>query len=274
MEIRHHGTVPFFRARAASRERRGFTLVEILTTVVIVGVLATAAVPIGQLMIIRQQEASLRQALTETRKAIDRFFNDYRTYPSSFTELRGEAINSNFTVCYLRDAPPLNPFTGDSSDWVIVTSGITEYTRDSCYETECRFFIAHNVQVFQFMKILQDRLTFLLQNDPLGLQVNSDIVTLQNQKIADGKPADQAYNEAWKEIWEVANLAEKQPINKYYDYRYQAEEYAIMNFNPSPKYFIPGPPADPTNVYYWGIWDIRYPREDRIAINETLYKDW
>ncbi|HOT75990.1 MAG TPA: prepilin-type N-terminal cleavage/methylation domain-containing protein, partial [Candidatus Wallbacteria bacterium] len=33
--------------------RGGFTLIEILTTIVIIGVLATAAVPIGQLMIIR-----------------------------------------------------------------------------------------------------------------------------------------------------------------------------------------------------------------------------
>ncbi len=82
------------------RIRKGFTLIEILTTVIIIGVLASAAVPIGQLMIIRQQEGILKEALSTTRKALDEFYKDYQSYPASFIELKGEAP-PNFTVCYM-----------------------------------------------------------------------------------------------------------------------------------------------------------------------------
>lgn len=174
------------------KTRRGFTLVEILTTVVIVGVLATAAIPIGQLMIIRQQESALKQSLSEVRKALDRFFVDYKTYPASFRELRGDAP-PNFNVCYMREAPPLNPFTGDQYDWAVVTTGTTEYNKEGCYETDCSAFMAHNAAVFQ------------------------------NEQSSNG---------------------------------------ALVSCG------VPGCKG------YWGIWDIRYPREDRLAINETLYKDW
>ena len=175
----------------------GFTLIEIMTTMIIVGVLATAAVPIGQMMIIRQQEAILKQSLNDTRKALDRFYKDYGSYPMSFRELRGDAP-PNFSVCYLRDAPPVNPFTGDSQDWVLITTGVTEYNSVGCYETECKYFNAHNIKVYQ---------NEILPPDP-------------------GNP-----------------LAGKQKCSE-------------------------------NCTGYWGIWDIRYPREDRLAINETLYKDW
>lgn len=182
--------------------RGGFTLIEILTTIVIIGVLATAAVPIGQLMIIRQQEKLLKEALSETRRALDQFYEHYKTFPASFMELRGLAP-PNFTVSYLRDAPPVNPFTGDQYDWVIVTSGVTEYNDFGCYETGCHEFIDHNRRVFQNEADL----------DPSG--------------------------------------------------------------NPNPANPLAGKAkCCDSCTGYWGIWDIKYPRDDRLAINETLYKDW
>lgn len=184
------------------RPAGGFTLIEILTTIVIIGVLATAAVPIGQLMIIRQQEKLLREALSETRRALDQFYEHYRSYPASFMELRGLAP-PNFTIAYLRDAPPVNPFTGDQYDWTVVVSGVTEYNDFGCYETDCLSLIDHNRKVFQ--------------NE-------ADVDALGNPNPANP-------------------LAGKAKCS-----------------------------ADCTG--YWGIWDIRYPRDDRLAINETLYKDW
>lgn len=178
------------------RIRKGFTLIEILTTVIIIGVLASAAVPIGQLMIIRQQEGILKEALSTTRKALDEFYKDYQSYPASFIELKGEAP-PNFTVCYMREAPPVNPFTGSQYDWTIVVSGVTEYNYEGCYETDCYAFIQHNALVFQ------------------------------NEQ--DANPGNPLHGQA---------------------------------------------KCCPNCTGYWGIWDIKYPREDRLAINETLYKDW
>lgn len=174
----------------------GFTLIEILTTIVIIGVLATAAVPIGQLMIIRQQEKLLKEVLAETRRALDQFYEHYRSYPASFMELRGLAP-PNFTIAYLRDAPPVNPFTGDQYDWTVVVSGVTEYNDFGCYETDCLSLIDHNRKVFQ----------------------NEADTNPGNPLAGKAKCCDACTG-------------------------------------------------------YWGIWDIRYPRDDRLAINETLYKDW
>jgi general secretion pathway protein G len=51
----------------------GFTLIELVVTVVIVGILASAIVPLGQLTIKRAKEAELRAALREIRSALDAY---------------------------------------------------------------------------------------------------------------------------------------------------------------------------------------------------------
>lgn len=55
------------------REQRGFTLIEIVITVAIVALLATAVVPSARLMYQRQREAQLREALRTIRSAIDAY---------------------------------------------------------------------------------------------------------------------------------------------------------------------------------------------------------
>jgi general secretion pathway protein G len=55
------------------RFRGGFTLVELLVSVAIVGVLASMVLPLAELTIRRQREADLRQSLREIRRAIDAY---------------------------------------------------------------------------------------------------------------------------------------------------------------------------------------------------------
>ena len=57
--------------RHPPRAPRGFTLIEMVVVVLIVGILASAAMPLAALHKRRSQEAELRQALRTLRMAID-----------------------------------------------------------------------------------------------------------------------------------------------------------------------------------------------------------
>ena len=53
--------------------RRGFTLVEVLTVTVIIGILAVAAIPLAHNAFQREKEIDLRRALRTMRTAIDAY---------------------------------------------------------------------------------------------------------------------------------------------------------------------------------------------------------
>lgn len=58
---------------AAERRASGFTLIELIVTITIVGILAGLAIPLARNSIRRQQEVELHRALREIRVAIDRY---------------------------------------------------------------------------------------------------------------------------------------------------------------------------------------------------------
>ena len=81
----------------------GFTLIELIVVVAIIGILATIALPAMQNAPIRAREAVVRADLYQLRSCIDQHLADKGYYPDSI-----EALVDTGYLRYL----PIDPFTG------------------------------------------------------------------------------------------------------------------------------------------------------------------
>lgn len=60
-----------------NKTAKGFTLIEMLVTLVVLSILAGMTVPYAELIVVRQKEYELREALRDIRTAIDKFHYDW-----------------------------------------------------------------------------------------------------------------------------------------------------------------------------------------------------
>jgi len=91
--------------------RHGFTLIELMVVLAIVGMLVTLALPRYVHSVARSREAVLLHDLQTMREAIDRFQADRGRYPASLDELA--------ELRYLRKVPA-DPLTDSASSWVVL----------------------------------------------------------------------------------------------------------------------------------------------------------
>lgn len=126
---------------SAGRSTAGFTLIELIVTVAIVGILATGAMPMAELAVQRNKEQALHTALIEIRSAIDAYKEATDTgrvlraagasgYPASLRVLvEGvpDAVNPQAAKIYFLRRIPRDPMAGDGSLTADETWGLRSY---------------------------------------------------------------------------------------------------------------------------------------------------
>lgn len=121
----------------SSNKNDGVTLIELLVSLSIVVILATVAMPYGEIVVKRSKEIELRRSLREIRTAIDNFHFDWKAgnmaqtnevasaygYPLSLQVLTEEVVLGDGSLKrYLRRIPrnPLSKQTvGVSEQWLL-----------------------------------------------------------------------------------------------------------------------------------------------------------
>lgn len=96
------------------KNRKGFTLIELMIVMSIIGILASIAAPNFKWGLIKARESVLRENLYTLRSTLDQYYADNKKYPDSLDELIKPEKQ------YLRQIP-IDPFTR-KADWVTAQS--------------------------------------------------------------------------------------------------------------------------------------------------------
>ena len=95
----------------STMNQQGFTFVEVMIVLVVIGILVTLATPSFTTSVHRAREAALRENLFVLRDVIDQHYADNGTYPP--------ALEALVEKRYLRKIPK-DPITASETTWILV----------------------------------------------------------------------------------------------------------------------------------------------------------
>ncbi len=98
-----------------NRGTLGFTLIELIIVISIIGILLGVAVPLYSIHLRRAHEAALKQDLKTLRDAIDQYTQDKNKAPQSLSDVVGAGYLSKI---------PVDPMTNSSETWQVVQEDI------------------------------------------------------------------------------------------------------------------------------------------------------
>lgn len=96
---------------------RGFTLIELIIVIAIMGILLAVAIPVYQTHLRHANEAVLKEDLYTLRNAIDQYTQDKAKAPQSLDDI--------VSAGYLRMLPK-DPFTNSNTSWQTVQEDVME----------------------------------------------------------------------------------------------------------------------------------------------------
>lgn len=104
--------IPVLRG-GSHKQQAGFTLIELVISLSILGIILSFAEPVYKNSIIKAKEAALKRDIFVIRDNIDQYYADNNSYPASLEDLVEKK--------YIRSIPE-DPFTKSKDTWVIVSS--------------------------------------------------------------------------------------------------------------------------------------------------------
>lgn len=106
----------------SARRQQGFTIVELMIVLTVIGILLSVAVPIYQKALVRSNETVLRSNLFTLRTMIDEYTYDKQKAPQTLQDL--------VDAGYLRQVP-IDPMTKSSDTWKVIMEDALSSTSQS-----------------------------------------------------------------------------------------------------------------------------------------------